>query len=94
MIQPGGEAEQLGVQYTDKVVRVGDRWVHGEEEIKAVVAQTAARPLAVTVARKKPGQIVFETGDDVPADDAADATVIAIEYVEVTPDGSEEDAEG
>ncbi|KAH8088833.1 hypothetical protein JL720_6799 [Aureococcus anophagefferens] len=49
-----GEAETLGLQYSDKVVKVGDVWCEGEDEIKAAVAAHPQRPITITVARKKP----------------------------------------
>ena len=54
MLQPGGEAEEKGLQYSDKVIRVGDDWCDGEDEIKAAVARHPERPLTLTVSRKKP----------------------------------------
>ena len=46
MLQPGGEAEEKGFGYSDKVIRVGEVWVDGEDEIKAAVAKHAARARA------------------------------------------------
>ena len=53
MLAPGGEAERLGVQYSDRVVRVGQLWVEGEDQIKSAVRKHPARPITLVVERKR-----------------------------------------
>ena len=91
MLQPGGEAEQLGMQYSDKVIKVGDTWVDGEDEIKAAVAKHTARPMTIVVARKKPPNVAFGEVSQGPIieqrDTEGDLDEIVIEYM----DGPEEE---
>ncbi|KAK7235629.1 Cupin superfamily protein [Aureococcus anophagefferens] len=51
---PGGEAEEKGLQYSDQVIKVGDTWCDGEDEIKAAVAKHRSGPSCWTVSRKDP----------------------------------------
>jgi len=86
MLQPGGEAETLGLQYSDKVIKVGDTWCEGEDEIKAAVAAHPDRPITIVVARKLPPSLVFGEVSQGPIieqrDTDGDLDEIVIEYLD------------
>ena len=54
MFAPNSEAEAKGMQYSDRVIKVGEFWVTDDEQIRAAAAASPERPLVLVVARKKP----------------------------------------
>jgi hypothetical protein len=54
MFAPDSEAEAKGMQYSDRVIKVGQFWVTNDDQIRGAAAAQPERPLVLVVARKKP----------------------------------------